>query len=90
MKMGCSQKQAISVQHRKWNKTSEPTRGKYRKPLEFSKWFLVVMRKQEAKGAEFTFLCPGLVRIQWPDKPVVFRTVEDIRREYETEYLSKF
>jgi len=44
----------------------------------------------EKKGAEFTFLCPGLVRIEWPGRPAVLRTVENFRDEYENEYLSKF
>jgi hypothetical protein len=44
----------------------------------------------EKRGAEFTFICPGLVRIEWPGKPAVLRTVADFEREYENEYLSKF
>ena len=48
------------------------------------------MRKQEKKGADLTFLCPGLVRIQWTDKPAVLRTVADFEREYNKEYLSNF
>jgi hypothetical protein len=30
------------------------------KPVSFSIWFLIYLRKCEKKGAEFTFLCPGL------------------------------
>jgi hypothetical protein len=48
------------------------------------------MRKCEKKGAEFTFLCPGLVRIQWPEQAPMLRTLEDFEREYQEEYLSKF
>ena len=88
MKMGCSQKQSISVQHRRWNRTSEPTKA--RNPVTFEKWFLLGIRRQEKKGAEFTFLCPGLVRIQWAGKVAMLRTLQDFKREYETEYLSKF
>ena len=42
------------------------------------------------KGAEFTFFCLGLIRIQWPEKVAMLRTLQDFKREYETEYLSKF
>jgi len=88
MKMGKSQKQCISVQHRRWNRTNEPTRAY--NPVTFEKWFILGIRRQEKKGAEFTFLCPGLVRIQWAGKVAMLRTLQDFKREYETEYLSKF
>jgi hypothetical protein len=69
-----------------------PQKGmrKPREPLSFEKWFLIGVRRMERKGTEFTFLYPGLVRIEWPGKPAILRTVEDFEREYETEYLSKF
>jgi hypothetical protein len=86
MKMGNSQKQNISVQHRIWNKTGTQKS----EPVEFEKWFLISLRKCEKKGAEFTFLCPGLVRIQWPGQVTMLRTLEDFEREYQEEYLSKF
>ena len=44
MKMRTAQKQAISVQHRRWNRSSEPTKA--RNPVKFEKWFLIVMKKQ--------------------------------------------
>jgi len=88
MKMGNSQKQSISVQHRRWNRTSEPTKA--RNPASFEKWFLLGIRRQEKKGAEFTFLYPGLVRISWPGKIAILRTVTDLKKEYEGEYLSNF
>jgi hypothetical protein len=59
-------------------------------PLSFESWFLVGVRRMEKRGAEFTFLYPGLTRIEWPGKPSVLRTVADFEREYENEYLSKF
>jgi hypothetical protein len=86
MKMGTAQKQNISVQHRQWNKREVQKTN----PVEFDKWFLICMRKCEKKGAEFTFLCPGLVRIQWPEQVPMLRTLEDFEREYQEEYLSKF
>jgi hypothetical protein len=61
-----------------------------KKPVSFEIWFRVCLRKCEKRGAEFTFLCPGLVRIEWPGKPAVLRTLQDFEREYENEYLSKF
>ena len=90
MKMGTGFKQAISTQHKRWNKSSEPTRGAYRNPLTFEKWFLICLRKCEKRGAEFTFLSPGLIRIEWPGKPAMLRTLKDAEREYQNEYLSKF
>ena len=62
MKMGTGQKQAISAQHRQWNKSGNPTRAY--NPITFEKWFILGIRRQEKKGAEFTFLCPGLIKIQ--------------------------
>ncbi len=86
MKMGNSQKQNISVQHRQWNKLGVQKTN----PVEFDKWFLISLRKCETKGAEFTFLCPGLVRIQWPEKVPMLRTLQDFEREFQEDYLSKF
>ena len=83
MKMGTTQKQAISVQHRMWNRYD--SRPKQAIP-EFSEWFLTGMRKYEAKGAEFE-LMPGMVKISWPGKVPMLRTVNDLKREYENEYL---
>ena len=69
-----------------------PQKGmrKPKKPVSFETWFLIGVRKMERKGAEFTFFYPGMVRIEWPGKPAVLRTVVDFEREYENEYLSKF
>jgi hypothetical protein len=69
-----------------------PQKGmrKPKKPVSFESWFLVGIRRQEKKGADFTFLAPGLGRIKWPSRPAVLRTVADFEREYEKEYLSKF
>jgi hypothetical protein len=61
-----------------------------KKPVSFESWFLIGVRRMEKKGAEFTFFYPGMVRIEWPGKPAVLRTVADFEREYENEYLSKF
>jgi hypothetical protein len=59
-------------------------------PVSFERWFLIGVRRMERKGAEFTFLYHGMVRIEWPGKPAVLRTLNNFRDEYETEYLSKF
>ena len=84
--MGNSQKQNISVQRRQWNKLGVQKTN----PVDFDKWFLISLRKCERKGAEFTFLCPGLVRIQWAGKVAMLRTLADFESEYQEEYLSKF
>jgi hypothetical protein len=83
MKMGTSQKQNISVQHRMWNRYD--SRPKQAIP-EFSEWFLQGLRHFEAKGAEFELL-PGMVKITWPGKVPMLRTVNDLKREYENEFL---
>jgi hypothetical protein len=56
-------------------------------PVSFEKWFLIGVRTYEAKGAEFELL-PGIVKIQWPGKVAVLRSIQDFRREYESCYLS--
>jgi hypothetical protein len=56
-------------------------------PVNFKKWFLNGIRTYEAKGAEFELL-PGMVKIQWPGKVAILRTVEDFKREYESCYLT--
>lgn len=53
----------------------------------FSEWFLAGIRKYEAKGAEFELL-PGMVKIVWPGKVPMLRTVEDFEREYEALFPS--
>ena len=83
MKMGTAQKQNISVQHRIWNRNN--SRPKQVIP-EFLEWFLNGLRHFEAKGAEFELL-PGMVKIQWPGKVTILRTVSDFKREYESCYL---
>ena len=55
-------------------------------PVSFDQWFLQGMRRFESKGAEFELL-PGMVKICWPGKVPMLRTVEDLKREYESCYL---
>jgi hypothetical protein len=88
MKMGTAQKQNTAIQHRYFKTHGGYVRAK--NPVSFEKWFLVCLRKCEKRGAEFDFLCPGLVRITWPEKVPMLRTVADFEREYYNEYLSKF
>ena len=85
MKMGCSQKQAISVQHRRWNQEAKAFRTQH---IGFPEWFLQGIRKYESNGAEFELL-PGMVKIVWPGQPAILRTVADFEREYQENYLSK-
>jgi hypothetical protein len=88
MVIGNSEKQNIAIQHRYFKTHGGHIRA--RNPVSFEKWFLVCLRKCEKRGAEFTFLCPGLVRTQWPGKTAILRTVANFREEYENEYLSNF
>jgi hypothetical protein len=57
-------------------------------PVSFDQWFLQGIRRYEAKGAEFELL-PGMVKIMWPGKVAMLRTVEDFHREYQTDYLKQ-
>jgi hypothetical protein len=59
------------------------------KPLPFDQWFLTGIRNYEAKGTKFELLKPGMVKIVWPDQPVLLRTIADFEREYNEKYLSK-
>ena len=56
--------------------------------VSFEKWFLQGIRQHEAKGAEFELL-PGMVKITWPGRVALLRSVEDFHREYQTDYLKQ-
>jgi hypothetical protein len=59
--------------------------GRHTKPREhvsFEEWFLAGIRKYEEQGADFVLIESGLVRIQWPGKVPMLRSIEDFRREY--------
>jgi len=58
-------------------------------PAEFPEWFLHGIRVYQKKGAEFDLSNRGIVKITWPGKPAILRTVADFEREY-TEYKAKF
>lgn len=88
MKMGTAQKQNIAIQHRYFKTHGGQIRAQ--NAATFERWFLACLRKCEKKGAEFTFLCPGLVRISWPAKIPMLRTTADFEREFYNEYLSNF
>jgi hypothetical protein len=57
--------------------------------ISFDQWFLQGVRRYEAKGAEFELIESGMVKIQWPGKVAVLRTVADFEREYQTNYLKQ-
>jgi hypothetical protein len=52
---------------------------------EFPEWFLIGVRKYEAKGVEFDFLTDGLVRMSKNGKSVL-RTVQNFRDEHESQF----
>jgi hypothetical protein len=54
-----------------------------KKHISFEEWFLNGIRAFEAKGVEFELL-PGMVKITWPGKVPVLRSLEDFHREYES------
>lgn len=57
--------------------------------ISFEEWVLYGIRRIEAKGAEIELLEPEMVKIQWPGRTPILRTVQDLYREYESNYLSK-
>lgn len=59
------------------------------KPIEFPEWFLNGLRRYEARGAEFELIESGMVKICWPGKVPMLRTVEDFKREYQRDYLKE-
>ena len=54
--------------------------------MSFEEWFLAGNRKYEEQGADFALIESGLVRIQWPGKVQVLRSLEDFHREYEVKF----
>lgn len=61
--------------------------GRHTEPKErvsFEQWFLNGIRNYESKGVEFDLIESGMVRIKWPRKIPVLRSIEDFRREYES------
>jgi hypothetical protein len=53
-------------------------------PVSFEEWFLLGIRKYEAKGAEFELIETGMVKITWSGKPAILRTIEDFHREWQS------
>jgi hypothetical protein len=54
--------------------------------VSFEEWFLAGVRKYEERGADFDLIETGMVRIQWPGKVSVLRSLEDFHREYEVKF----
>lgn len=54
----------------------------------FEEWFLAGIRNFEAKGADFDLIETGMVRIKWPRKVPILRSLQDFRREYESLFPS--
>jgi hypothetical protein len=55
-----------------------------REHVSFEEWFLTGIRKYEDQGANFDLIENGMVRIKWPGKVPVLRSLEDFHREYES------
>jgi hypothetical protein len=65
--------------------------GRHTEPKEkvsFEEWFLNGIRKYEEQGADFDLIETRMVRIKWPRKVPVLRSLEDFRREYESMFPS--
>jgi len=54
----------------------------------FEEWFLAGVRNFEAKGADFDLIETGMVRIKWPRRVPMLRTVESFREEYNSLFPS--
>jgi hypothetical protein len=86
MKVTPSQKQAISVQHRRWNQMP-----RHYKPLEFAQWVLEGKEHFESKGFRFFgFPQTNTITAISPAGLVTIRSVRSYQNEYENEYLSRF
>ncbi len=86
MKMTPSQKQAISVQHRRWNQMPRQY-----KPSKFSQWVLEGKEHFESKGFKFyAFPRTNTITAISPNGLVTIRSVRSYRNEYVNEYLPKF
>jgi hypothetical protein len=54
--------------------------GRHTEPKEkvsFEVWFLAGVRKYEERGADFDLIETGMVRIKWPRKVPMLRSLED-------------
>lgn len=60
-----------------------------RVPLNFDEWVLKGVRRVQEAGAEIE-LFPDHLKIMWEGRPSVYRSREDLRDEYNNEYLKKF
>ena len=56
--------------------------------VSFEQWFLNGVRKYEEQGANFDLIENGIVRIKWPGKVPVLRSLEDFHREYDSLFPS--
>lgn len=64
-------------------------RGRHTVPKEkvsFEEWMLNGIRKYEEQGADFELIESGLVKICWPGKVPMLRSLEDFHREYESKF----
>jgi hypothetical protein len=69
----------------------EKRHGRHTGPKEhvsFEEWFLNGVRKYEEQGADFDLIENGMVRIKWPGKVPMLRSLEDFHREYESKFPS--
>ena len=80
MKMGPAQKQAISVQHRRWNQCRKPT------VLNFEDWFTWTTEKMKSQNAKVEIF-GEIVFITWPGQKVVGFSILEFMDEYKTKYL---
>jgi hypothetical protein len=65
----------------------EIRRGRHteqKEKVSFEEWFLAGIRRYEEQGADFDLIENGMVRIKWPGKVPVLRSLEDFHREYDS------
>lgn len=60
-------------------------------PMSFKEWLLRgIEHYKKEYGFTFELVTPSLMRVHRPGQNGILRTCENIRKEYEKEYLSKF
>ena len=58
-------------------------------PAEFTEWFLIGVKYYQSRGVVFDLSTPGIVKMTWPGKPTVTKTVEEFQKDH-NEYKEQF
>lgn len=84
MKMGCSQKQAISVQHRRWNQDKKPH------VMNCAEWRNYRFAQMKEAGAKIGYNKEhDLFKIDWPGKESIIVSQAEIEADWKRCYLHR-